>query len=194
MPLRARILAVTLALFLVGLGVAGFTTYYFLSSFLVDRVDDQLEAAAPLVAAELRRTAPPHGGDHGAFLPDGSYGALVDERGRVRREAGFAFGQDAPRPEIPSELIRSQAADGEPTLTTAPAKRGETEFRLLAQPLGEEGTLIVAVPLTEVRATERLLLLIGGVVSGLVPTASGAPPSCLPRRELRPLERMAEKS
>src|ERR687891_238829 len=117
MPLRARILAVTLALFLVGLGVAGFTTYYFLSSFLVDRVDDQLEAAAPLVAAELRRT--------------------------------------------------------EPTLTTAPAERGETDFRLLAQPLGEEGTLVVAVPLTEVRATERLLPLIGGVVSGLVLIAIG---------------------
>ena len=194
MSLRARILVVTVALFLVGLGAANFTTYQFLSSFLVDRVDDQLEAATPQVAAELTRTPPPHGGEHGSFLPDGSYGALVDERGQVRREAGFAFDQDAPRPEIPSELIRSQAADGEPTLTTTPAVSGETEFRLLAQPLGEAGTVVVAVPLTEVRATERLLLLIGGVVSGLVLVAIGVAAYWLTRRELRPLERMAEKS
>jgi two-component system OmpR family sensor kinase len=194
LPLRARILVVTVVLFLAGLGAAGFTTYYFLSSSLVDRIDDQLEAATPLVAAELRRTPPPHRGEHGSFLPDGSYGALVDERGRVEREAGFAFDQDAPRPKIPSELIRTQAADGEPTLATVRAVGGETDFRLLARPLGEEGTVVVAVPLTEVRATQRRLLLIEGVVSGLVLVAIGVAAYWLTRRELRPLERMAKKS
>jgi two-component system OmpR family sensor kinase len=194
LPLRTRILVVTVALFLLGLGAANFTTYYFLSSFLVGRVDDQLEAATPLVAAELTKTQPPHRGEHGTFLPDGSYGALVDERGRVQREAGFAFGQDAPRPEIPRELIGSPTPDGEPTLTTAPAASGETEFRLIAQPLGEEATVVVAVPLTEVKATERRLLAIGAVVSGLVLVAIGAAAYWLTRRELRPLERMAEKS
>jgi two-component system OmpR family sensor kinase len=192
--LRARILVVTVALFLVGLGAANFTTYYVLSSFLVDRVDDQLEVATRPVAEALTRTVPLHRSEHGLFLPDGSYAALVDERGRVRREARFAFGQDAPRPEIPSELIRSQAADGEPTLTTAPAASGKTEFRLIAKRLGGEGTVVVALPLTEVRATERLLLLIGGVVSGLVLVAIGVAAYWLTRRELRPLERMAEKS
>lgn len=194
MPLRARILVVTVALFLVGLGAAGFTTYYFLSSFLVDRIDDQLEAATRPVAAELARTAPPHRGEHESFLPDGTYAALVDERGRVQREAGFAFDQEAPRPEIPTELIRRQAADGEPTLTTVRAVGGETEFRLIAEPLGAEGTVVVALPLTEVRATQRRLLLIGGVVSGLVLVAIGVAAYWLTRRELRPLERMAEKS
>jgi two-component system OmpR family sensor kinase len=194
LPLRARILVVTLALFLVGLGAAGFTTYHFLSSFLVDRVDDQLEAATGPVAAELARTAPPHRGEHESFLPDGTYAALVDERGRVQREAGFAFDQEAPRPEIPTELIRSQAADGEPTVTTVRAVGGETEFRLIAEPLGAEGTVVVALPLTEVRATQRRLLLIGGVVSALVLVAIGVAAYWLTRRELRPLERMAEKS
>jgi two-component system OmpR family sensor kinase len=187
-------LVVTGALFLVGLGAANFITYYFLSSFLVDRVDDQLAAATGPVTAELMRTAPPHRGEHDSFLPDGTYAALVDERGRVRREAGFAFGQDAPRPEIPSELIRSAAADGETTLTTARAVSGQTEFRMIAKPLAGEGTVVVALPLTEVWATERLLLLIGGVASGLVLVAIGVAAYWLTRRELRPLERMAEKS
>jgi two-component system, OmpR family, sensor kinase len=194
LTLRARILIVTVALFLVGLGAAGFTTYYFLSSFLVDRVDDQLEASTGPVAAELARTAPPHRGEHESFLPDGTYAALVDERGRVRREAGFAFGREVPRPEIPSELIRSQAADGETTLTTTQAVSGRTEFRLIAKPLGEQGTLVVALPLTEVRATQRRLRLIGSIVSGLVIVAIGVAAYWLTRRELRPLERMAERS
>jgi two-component system, OmpR family, sensor kinase len=193
-PLRARILVVTLALFVIGLGAAGLTTYYVLSSRLVDRVDDQLEAALQPVAAVLTRTEPPHPGEHGVFLPDGVYAALVDERGRVRREARFAFDQEAPRPEVPVELIRQQASDGEPALATVPGVSGETEYRLIAQSLGEDETLIVAAPLAEVRTTQRLLLLIGGAVGGLVLVAIGVAAYWLTRRELRPLERMAERS
>jgi two-component system, OmpR family, sensor kinase len=193
-PLRARILVVTLALFFVGLGVAGFATYYFLSSFLVGRIDDQLEAATAPVAAELARTVAPHRGEHESFLPDGTYAALVDARGRVQREAGFAFERDAPRPEIPTELIRAQAAAGKTTLTTVRALGGKTEFRLIAESLGPEETVIVALPLTEVRATQRRLLLIGGVVGVFVLAAIGAAAYWLTRRELRPLERMAKKS
>jgi two-component system OmpR family sensor kinase len=195
LPLRARILIVTVALFVVGLGAANFATYHFLSSFLVNRVDDQLEAATRPAAAELARTAPRHReGEHESFLPDGSYAALVDARGRVRREARLAFDQGAPRPEIPGELIRSRAPDAEPTLTTARAVSGQTDYRLIAKRLGEEGTVVVALPLTEVRATQRRLLLIGGVVSGLVIVAIGVAAYWLTRRELRPLERMAERS
>jgi len=195
LSLRARILVVTVALFLVGLGAANFATYFFLGSFLVDRVDDQLEAATGPAAARLAPTAPQHvEGEHGLSLPDGSYAALVDERGRILREARFAFGQEAPRPDIPSELLGSPAPSGEPVLTTAPAVSGQTDYRLIAQPLREEETVVVAAPLTEVRATEQRLLLIAGIVSGLVLVAIGAAAYWLTRRELRPLERMAQKS
>jgi two-component system, OmpR family, sensor kinase len=195
LTLRARILLVTVALFIVGLGVAYFATYHFVSSSLVGRVDDQLQTAAGPAAARLTRTAPSHSvGEHGLSLPDGGYAALVDERGRVLREARFAFGQGAPRPEIPGELIRARARGGKPKLTTSRAVSGGTEYRLIAKPLGAEGTIVVALPLTDVRATEHRLLLIGAVVSGLVLVAIGVGAYWLTRRELRPLERMAEKS
>jgi two-component system, OmpR family, sensor kinase len=188
-------LVVTVVLFVVGLGAASFATYHFVSRFLVDRVDDQLPADVQPVAAALTRTAPPlHSGEHGLFLPAGSYAALVDERGRVRREARFAFGQGAPRPKIPSALIRSQPSGGEPTLTTAPAASGQTEYRLIAKSLGDEGTVVVAMPLTELRATQHRLLLVEGMVGGLVLAAIGFAAYWLTRRELRPLERMARKS
>jgi len=194
-PLRARILVVTAVLFVAGLAAAGFITYRVVSSLLVARVDDQLEAATRPVAAALSRTAQPrHQGTHGLFLPEGSYAALLDSRGRVGREARFAFGQDGPRPQIPGELVRPQGRRGEPALTTVPAERGGTEYRLIERPLGDGGTVVVALPLTEVNATKRLLLLIGGTVSGLVLAAIGSAAYWLTRRELRPLERMAEKS
>src|SRR5262249_15721530 len=91
-------------------------------------------------------------------------------------------------------LIRSRPPGAEPALTTVPAGRGGAEYRLIARPLGTRGTVVVAVPLTEVIATKRLLLLIGGGVSGRVLVAIGVAAYWLTRRELRPLERMAEKS
>jgi two-component system OmpR family sensor kinase len=195
LTLRARLLLVTAALFVVGLGAATFMTYHFLSAFLVDRVDDQLEAATGPAAAALTRTAPPlHRGEHGLFLPTGSYAALVDARGRVQREVRFSDGQAAPRPNIPTALIRSRTEGTRPTLTTTSALSGQTEYRLVAKPLGEQGTIVVAAPLTEVRATERRLLLIGGVVGALVIVAIGVAAYWLTRRELRPLERMAQRS
>src|SRR5215510_323631 len=195
MPLRARILIVTVALFLAGLGAVTFATYTFLGSSLVGRLDDQLRAASGPVAETLARTAPPrHPGAHGLFLPEGTYAAVLDEHGRVRREAQLAFGPGAPRLEIPNELMRPRPLGAEPTLTTVSAERGGAEFRLIAKPLGKQGTVVVAVPLTEVIATKRLLLLIGGAVSGLVLAVIGVAAYWLTRRELRPLERMAEKS
>jgi two-component system OmpR family sensor kinase len=193
--LRVRIVLVTVALFVVGLGAANFATYHFLSSFLVGRVDDQLKGAIAPAAGVLRRTVPQHRkAEHARFLPDGSYAAVVDERGRVRREARFALDQAAPPPQIPLELVRPGARGAVPRLATARAVSGGTEYRLIAQPLGRGETVLVAVPLTEVSATERRLLLIGGVVSGLVLLATAAAAYWLTRLELRPLERMAERS
>jgi two-component system OmpR family sensor kinase len=193
-PLRKRILIVTVALFVAGLGGANFATYHYLSSFLVDRVDDQLRAATRPAEARLTRAGPLHRGEHGLSLPDGSYVALVDERGRVLREVQFNSGRDAARPRIPTALIRSQSRGTKPTLTTTPALSGQTEYRLIVKPLGDEAAVVVAMPLTDVKATQHRLLLIEGVVSGLVLAAIGVAAYWLTRRELRPLERMAQKS
>jgi two-component system, OmpR family, sensor kinase len=194
LPLRRRILLVTVALVVVGLAAANVATYHFVSSFLVDRIDDQLKAATAPVTAQLAGTVPPHRGAHKAFLPSGTYAALIDKRGRVRREAAFTFDENASRPEIPRELIRARAQKGESTLTTVRTGGGRSSYRLIAKPLGAAGTVVVAMPLSEVRATQHRLLLIEGVVSGLVLVGIGFAAYWLTRRELRPLERMARKS
>src|SRR5262249_35415922 len=101
---------------------------------------------------------------------------------------------DTLRPEIPTALIRSQTPGAKATLTTVRAVSGQIEDRMIAQPLGRDGTVVVAMPLTEVRATQHRLLLIEGIGSGLVAAAIGLVAYWLTRRELRPLERMAQKS
>jgi two-component system, OmpR family, sensor kinase len=192
-PLRTRMLVVTVALFVVGLGGANFATYHFLSRFLVDRIDDQLRAATQPAEARLTRATLPHPGEHGLSLPNGSYAALVDERGRVQREVRFSAGQDTTRPKIPAALIRAHARDAGPLLTTAQALSGAAAYRLIAKPVAE-GIVVVAMPLTEVSATQHRLLLIESVVSGFALTAIGVAAYWLTRRELKPLEQMARKS
>ncbi len=173
MPLRARMLIVTVALFVVGLGGANFATYHFLSSFLVDRVDDHLRAATRPAEARLTRAGPLHRGEHGLSLPDGSYAALVDERGRVQREVRFDSGRDAARPKIPTALIRSQARGAKPTLTTTPALSGRIEYRLIVKGLGDAGAVVVAM----LKGAEILIRACAGrsVRSGgaLLPDARG---------------------
>jgi two-component system OmpR family sensor kinase len=194
-PLRKRILLVTVALFLVGLAAVTLTTYHFVSSSLVGRLDDQLKAATGPVTNTLTRTPTRHPRAHGgAFLPTGSYAAIFDNRGRVRSDARFAFDEGVPQPRIPSNLIDATVQVGKPTLTTTPAVSGTTDYRLLAERLSAQETLIVAAPLTEVNATKRRVLVVGGAVSGFVLIAIGVAAYWLTRRELRPLERMARKS
>src|SRR5262249_7760053 len=160
-------LVVTVALFVVGLGGADFATYHFLSSFLIDRVDDQLRAATQPAEARLARTWQLHPGAHGLSLPHGRHPAPVAGRGRVPRAVRFVAGRDAPPPKIPTALIRAQAPGAQPTLTTTSAVSGQTDYRLIARRVGDQAAVVVAMPLTEVRATQHRLLLIEGAVSGL---------------------------
>ncbi|MCA1698242.1 MAG: HAMP domain-containing protein, partial [Actinobacteria bacterium] len=200
MTLRARIVLVTVALFLVALVAANFATYYFVSSFLLDRVDDTLRAATTPAAAALvdeslhagGRVPPSIRGQHRSFLPDGSYAALIDARGRVERQARFAFGDGLPRPKIPQQLLGT--LDGEAALSTVTGVDGETQYRLIASPVGGGRTVAVAVPLSDARATRRRLVLIQAAVSLLAIALLAAAAYWATRVELRPLERMAQKA
>jgi two-component system OmpR family sensor kinase len=202
--LRTRVLAATLLLVALGLTVAGIATYELLHKQLIDRLDQQLQAAAhpvgDIVAGEQ------HPGGPGPFsapdsIPPGTYGAFLDPSGTVIRSQSFTYDETEtpPVPNLPPGLPGSTTGGLDPPSTTFTAEAipsSASPFRVLAVAveLGldhQQATQIVAFPLTEVNATLHRLVLVEVGVAASVLVAIGLLSWWLVRLGLRPLDRMA---
>ena len=101
MSLRARLLVTMLVVVTAGLLAADVATYRFLSSFLLDRVDQQLVVLPPAAAREL--SPPPFGpADQHEWLDlfPATYVAAVDQSGQIVNEQLAPYGAQT-RPELP---------------------------------------------------------------------------------------------
>ena len=192
MSLRARLLITSVVLVAAGLLVANVATYRLLSNFLLHRVDDQLVSAQRPVLDALQ-----YGGDipehQTPFLvPPGTYAEVRDGSGDplVWKFFGYESKEDQ-RPVCPRNLPGSTSSSTEdPTFfTTTSGRGGAPTYRALASALSPgPGTLIVAIPLTEVSATLDRLLGVELVVSGIALLLVAGFALWLVRLGLRPLE------
>lgn len=194
MSLRARLLLVVVGLAGVGLVAADVATYRLLRSTLLQRVDQQL-IAATRQAVRVFSAGPFRGPFHEqaeALFPAGTYAAVLDPSGRLVAQEIFGFGQEAPPPPVvPPDLPgQTGTVDVVRTFTTADAG-GDTPYRGRAYALRAGGTLLVAIPLTDVVVTLRRLVAIELVVTAAVLLALGLLAWWAVRLGLRPLERMA---
>ncbi len=195
MSLRGRLLILLVGLSAAGLIVVGSVSYAALRSYLLDRVDQQAVDGVEQVGHQLAESRYPDDGPGGGpgparQLPEGTYGALRDSRGRVVDDFVFSYGAGSlPRPIVPAELPLTTSRD-EPRLVNADARSGSSRFRLLAVPLAAGGSLVVGVPLTEVDSTLHRFVLILLVVAGAVLLVLGAAAFWLVRLGLSPLVRM----
>ncbi len=197
MSLRARLLVAMVVLAAAGLLTADLATFRFLRSTLMDRVDQQLVAATRESVRYFNAPSfgEPPSGEGDALFPAGTYAAVLDASGTVVDEHVYGFSQDVtPVPELPEGLPGSIAGGATiPSRTfTATAADGRTRYRARAFALDGGGTLVVAIPLTDVAETLRRLLRIEVVVTVAVLAALGAVAWWLVRLGLRPLERMGE--
>jgi two-component system OmpR family sensor kinase len=205
--LRARLLAGLVVLAAIGLVVMGAVTYAEQRSFLYQRVDQQLVAAAPEVSRALDergvnvpgaepppfagpgpRGGPDGGGPPGApvMVPPGTYGQRRDGAGRVLR--GHVGETGVPAPKLPASLPVS--LPHRQHAITVPSTRGPS-YRAMAFPTGDQpGTTIVAVPLRDVSQTLNRLLAVELLVAGGVLLALVASAWVVIRLGLRPLDRM----
>jgi two-component system OmpR family sensor kinase len=164
-------LIVTVVLVAAGLLVANLATYHYLSGFLLRRVDQQLEAAQG--PAAFRLTHPDGGvagpGPENPEIPAGGYAAFVDDSGHTLVQTFFPNGTYSP-PSLADDA--PGPSDTGPRFFTTRSEDGSTVYRVLAQRAAPTATLVVAAPLTEIRATLRRLmgveLLVGLVVLGVV--------------------------
>jgi two-component system OmpR family sensor kinase len=210
MSLRTRLLLGMVVLVAAGLAVAAVTTYEEQRSFLLNRVDQQVQSGLVPVAFELRPSgvrptrAPgarrfPFAGLLGrrppgigpASLPPGTFGELVSPSGKVLRSRIFTYGEPAPAPpKLPTHLPLSRPG-GPLTLFTVHASRGpDVRYRAAAFALQGGERLVVAVSLRETDDTLHRLVVVQGLVGVGVILALVLLGWVVIRIGLRPLERI----
>ncbi len=186
MSLRARLLALLVALSAAGLIVVGAVSYAALRGQLYDRLDKQAVSALFQLPEEFDDHRGP-GGFGGPRAPDrqlpgGTYGEVRSATGRVLEKTTIGYGSSA-RPDLPEDPPVTTDLD-DPHLVDADG------YRVVAASLRGGGRLVVAVPLTDVNETLRDLLRILLVVAAAVLLALAAAAWWLVRIGLSPLERM----
>ena len=217
MSLRARLIIGVVALTTVGLIVAGAVTYAEQRDFLFDRVDQQADAALPVVRRELEEqgivrpgaagrldvggpVGGPRGGGSGGPRPGrgpgdgrGPEASLPSALyGEARDAEGKVLGHVTPRlPEgeaaPAAPRLPSELAAGERRTVGAVAADGP-RYRVMAEPSPGRGVVIAALPLTDVDASLSRLLRIEALVFGAVLLALGAGAWWIVRVGLRPLD------
>ena len=206
MTLRLRLVLALVALVAVGLAVFGVATYAAYSRAEHERLDDQLRASQPFVTGQLyAQTAPPDGDDSGSggdgygepgsggppggrpVVPSGTYAELREPDGAVLatiRPWGSTSG-----PALPDDAT----ASGDPALLSTGSTEGSGRWRVSITPSDhrDSNTVVVAVPMDELDASLRRLVLIEGAAAVVLLLALAAGAWLVLRRGLRPLEHMA---
>jgi two-component system OmpR family sensor kinase len=182
MSLRARLLALLVALAASGLVIVSAASYAALRSYLSERVDRQAVSALIEVSRELDDRGP-HGGPPGR-IAEGTYAAVRDADGAIVEEKTFAFrDRGRPAPEIPDGLPLTIDLD-------QPRTVDDNGYRYVAAALEGGGSLVAAVPLAELDDTLDRLVRIELIVGLSVLALLAAAAFWLVRLGLAPLERM----
>ncbi|MFB8230091.1 ATP-binding protein [Cellulosimicrobium sp. NPDC055967] len=197
-PLRARLVAITVLLLAAGLGLASVVTTTVVSSYLVEQVDDQLNRTAKDLANEPFQSLP----GTASTMPSDYYvlyrfadGSEVERKTDVTL---LRYGV----PDIPAlSEPELRALDGEPftvdaTTSTLGVAVQPTQWRVIAltRPT-EEGAVesaFVALPLTGIHETVKILgrtLALSALGIALV---GGAIAFLAVHRSLRPLREIEE--
>ncbi|MCW2970287.1 MAG: integral rane sensor signal transduction histidine kinase [Solirubrobacterales bacterium] len=214
--LRTRVLVSVLALAAAGLVLLAAVTYAEQSSFLENRLNQEVRAAGPAVsealdAAGLRPPtdqpsnpsgtpsgggglgAGPRGsgggprpGPAGLNLPPGTYGQRREASGKVLGNRVFTYGQTASA----APKIPAEVPL-EKLFTVGSVGSSGLQYRVYAVRDPEDsGVTVVAVPLHEVQQTLNRLLVVEGLVIGGVLLALGVTAFFVVRLGLRPLDRI----
>ena len=205
MTLRTRLLLLLIGIVLVGLLVSDVVTYKSLQSYLVSRLDQQLDDA-PNQAAHALELCLRQEQKHCSVasvpsVPSNTFSELLVP-GNPPFSAWFLPSTTLPKPpQFPSSLPVSSLSN--PSIFTVTSPSGLAYHALAVQvalsgnaPFGPgaavEAVVVVAVPLTNVDQTLGRVLLVEILVSASVLAILGALAWWIVRAGLRPLEEMTQ--
>ena len=196
LSLRARLLVVLLAVAAAVAVTVDGVTYFSLRSFLVQRVDAQLDAAHRPIIRSMRSVGSSlRLADLEALAP-GLYVEIRDPAGRVTQEVALRrAGEEAISPQLPVllEVPKEQASgksQDDAALATVSTDGGR--FRVAAWRLSSSGAaLVLALPLDDLDSTLRRLLLVELVVTGAALAGGVVLARWLVTLGLRPLDDIA---
>ena len=209
MSLRLRLLITLCPLFIVALAVADAGTYIALRSFLLSRVDSQLESGHQAIEQQLEHQAGlfPGGGGGGPVpgggpqdggglggppgLPSGTWASLFSASGAAVGSPYVIGGSDEARsqPSLPSHL--PAVTQQSPTEYTVGGNGGVSHYRVYEEVAAVGGNLlVVAIPLDDVDSTLSRLLLLELAIAGGIVLVIVVATILLVRRGLQPLERI----
>jgi len=173
LSLRARLTLGLVALSAIGLVLTGLATFGALRSFLYDRIDEQLTTALrrPVIAARTQ------------VLPAGGYYEIRNPAGALVRRDDTSL-LDAAPPALPANLPLGPF--------TVDAAGDGPQYRVAAERIANGNTLVIALPLDEVKRTLDRLVFVELVVMTIVLAALGALGWWFVGLGLRPLERMSD--
>jgi two-component system OmpR family sensor kinase len=202
MSLRRRLVLGLLMLAATGLLILDFVSYTALSSYLSDRVDEQVVNALPAVGRALTEgpigAGPggdlpplpegfPPAGDQAFGPPQGAYGELRSADGSVIRYRSFDSGGDDATPVLPADITALPIG----TTIDVPSSGGGSDFRVAVSPVPDSSDLtIAAIPLTDLDQTLSQLRMIEIIVTLAVLSALAALSTWGVRIGVRPLARI----
>ena len=196
LSLRARLLVVLLVVAAAVAVTVDGVTYFSLRSFLVQRVDAQLDAAHRPIIRSIRSVGSSVRLDDLAALAPGLYVEIRDAEGRVTQEVALRrAGEEAMSPRLPVALrVPDDQALGkshdEAVLRTVSTEGGR--FRVATWRLTRSGaSLVLALPLDDLDSTLRRLLLVELVVTGAALAGGVVLARWLVTVGLRPLDDIA---
>jgi two-component system OmpR family sensor kinase len=190
LSLRARLLAGLVALVTVGLLAADIATYTALRSFLIDRIDSQLEATVEPAANALsvQGNFEPHRRPSRTVIAARTDARWIDASGNVIGTLeGYREPRDPP-PDLPD--LGGAAKDGTRHFTTG-SEGGSLRYRVLVTPVSDGSVFVVSFPMSEVSQTLRRLVGIEVIVTTAVVALVALLSLWVVRVGLRPLDNMA---
>jgi two-component system OmpR family sensor kinase len=182
-PLRVKLVLAVLALSAIVLLVVGLAATAALRNYLAAQDDERLQSTLEQVVRQIDRPGPAVGT---VFVPSGAFSDLLNAAGESISDENNTIGDSVPDlPVLDAAEVRRRA--GEP-FTVGSVDGIGGDWRVAAQAISGNRSVVVAIDLTETHRTVERLIVLELVLGGVSLVLLAVVASYVIRRSLRPLE------